>query len=110
MARVVGRPDGPVIILWNKPKDTEAFERHCHGVHIPLAKKMAGLRRYTVSRDIAAMRGEPYYLVAELDWDDMAALQRASQSTEGRATSGDVARLSVLSTGVQSMIYQLEDV
>ncbi|MBV9710422.1 MAG: EthD family reductase [Ktedonobacteraceae bacterium] len=34
--------------------------------------------------------GEPYYLIAELGWDDMAALQEAFQSPEGQATAQDV--------------------
>jgi uncharacterized protein (TIGR02118 family) len=100
------------IILWkNKPKDVEAFERHYREVHIPLAKKMAGLRRYTLSRNTSPVRGgEPHYLIAELDWDDMDSLQRAFQSPEGRATSEDVANLAELSPDVQSMLYELEDV
>ena len=36
-------------ILWSKPKDVDAFERHYREVHVPLAKKMPGLRRYTLS-------------------------------------------------------------
>lgn len=101
-----------LIILWkNKPKDVEAFERHYREVHIPLAKKMAGLRRYTLSRNASPVRGgEPPDRIAELDWDDMASRLRALQSPEGRATSEDVANLAELSPGVQSMIYELEDV
>jgi uncharacterized protein (TIGR02118 family) len=52
--------------------------------------------------------GEPYYLVAELDWDDMPALQRAFQSPEGQATASDVANLA--DGGVHSMILDLEEV
>jgi uncharacterized protein (TIGR02118 family) len=99
------------IVLWNKPKDVDAFERHYREVHIPLAKKMAGVRRYTLSRNTSPVRGgEPYYRIAELDWDDMASLQLAFRSPEGRATADDIARLSELSPGVKSMIYELEDV
>ena len=99
------------IVLWKKPTDADAFERHYREVHIPLARKLAGLRRYTLSRNLSSVRGgEPYYRVAELDFDDMAALQHAFQSPEGRATAEDVAKLAEFSTGVQSMIYELEDV
>lgn len=42
-------------------------------------------------RGTAAVRGgEPYYLVAELDWDDMASAERAFQSPEGQAAGQDV--------------------
>jgi len=99
------------LVLYTKPHDIEAFERHYREVHIPLAKKLGGLRRYALSRNPARVHGgEPYYLVAELDWDDMAALQRAFQSPEGRATAADVANLARLSPGVHSMTYELEEV
>ena len=94
------------IILWkNTPTDVEAFERHYREVHIPLAKGMPGLRRYTLSRDTSAVRGgEPHYRIAELDWDDMASLRRAFESSAGRATSEDVAILAELSPDPQSEI------
>jgi uncharacterized protein (TIGR02118 family) len=97
------------LVLYSQPKDAEAFDRHYRDVHIPLAKKLPGLRRYTISRDQAPVRGgEPYYLVAELDWDDMAALQRALQSPEGQAAARDVPTFA--SGGVRSMAYELEEV
>jgi uncharacterized protein (TIGR02118 family) len=100
------------IVLWkNTPRDVEAFERHYREVHIPLTKRMAGLRRYTLSRNASVVRGDkPYYRIAELDWDDMASLQRAFESPEGRAVSEDVANLAELSPNPQSEIYELEDV
>jgi uncharacterized protein (TIGR02118 family) len=99
------------LVLYRQPQDVAAFESHYRDVHIPLARKLIGLRRYTISRNAAPIRGgEPYYLVAKLDWDDMAALQRAFQSPEGQATAQDVAKLEKLSPGVHSMVYELEDV
>jgi uncharacterized protein (TIGR02118 family) len=56
----------------------------------------------------AGSRRRAYYLVAELDWDDMPALQRAFQSPEGHATASDVANLA--DGGVHSMILDLEEV
>src|SRR5438132_577185 len=100
------------VVLYNKPNDIEAFERHYREIHIPLTKKLAGLRRYTLSRNPAPVRGgEPYYLIAELDWDDMTSLQQAFQSPEGQANAADVANnLAKLSPGIRSMIYELENV
>lgn len=100
------------IVLWkNTPTDVEAFERHYREVHIPLAKRMTGLRRYTLSRDPTAVRGDsPHYRIAELDWDDMRSLRRAFESPEGRAVGEDVAKLAELSPDPRSEIYELEDV
>lgn len=98
------------LVLYKKPQDTEAFERHYHDVHLPLAKKLFGLRYYRISRNITPVRGgEPYYLVAELAWDDMDSLKKAFASPEGQATSQDMVNLEKLSPGVQSMIYELEE-
>jgi uncharacterized protein (TIGR02118 family) len=98
------------LVVYERPSDPEKFDLHYRRVHIPLAKKLAGLRRYTISRSAAAVRGgEPFYLVAELDWDDMDALRAAFASPEGRATARDVAELAP-DGRVRSMIFELEDV
>ena len=100
------------LILYNKPDDVHAFERHYQETHIPLAKKLPGLQRFTISRNVLPVPGgEPYYLVAELDWDNPTALQRALQSPEGQATAQDLGdHLARLSPGVRSMIYEVRDV
>lgn len=71
--------------------------------------RLPGLRRYTLGRDVVAVRGgEPYYLVAELEWDTMEELRAAFASPEGRATATDAARLQEL-TPVRSMIYKVDE-
>ena len=46
------------LVLYDTPADPEAFDRHYRDVHIPLAKQLPGLRRYTVSRNHGAVRGD----------------------------------------------------
>jgi uncharacterized protein (TIGR02118 family) len=73
-------------------------------------KKLTGVRRYTFSRNARPVRGDPYYRVAELDFDDVTALQQAFVSPEGRAAASDVSALaSTAGAQVRSMIYELED-
>jgi uncharacterized protein (TIGR02118 family) len=97
------------LVLYGTPQDPAEFDRHYRDVHIPLAKKLPGLRRYSISRNPVPVRGgEPYYLVAELDWDDMAALRQAFESPVGLETARDVPKFA--SGGVQSMICELEEV
>src|SRR5690348_18291197 len=97
------------LVLYETPRDIEAFERHYRDVHLPLARALPGLRRYSLGRDIRSIRGGgPFYLVAELEWDDMVALQAAFASPEGRATGADMATLTALAE-VRSMIYELTD-
>ncbi|SRR6266567_143624 len=97
------------LILWDTPEDPQEFDRHYREVHIPLAKQMPGLRRYTLSRNAARIRGgEPYYVIAELDFDDLASLQKAFESPAGQQTGADVTNLARWAS-VHSMIYELED-
>lgn len=98
-----------LLILWGTPSDIEAFERHYREVHIPLANRLPGLRRYTRSHSPAVVHGDPCYLVATLDWDDRAALDAALASEAGQATGADVANLTRYA-GIHSMILDLADV
>ena len=96
------------LALYETPADPEAFDRHYREIHIPLVRRLPGLRRYMVSRDITAVHGAPYYLVAELDWDTMDELRAAFASPEGRATAADAARLQELAP-VRRMIFTADD-
>lgn len=97
------------LALYEKPADPAAFDRHYREIHIPLARRLPGLRRYAVGRDIAAIRGgAPYYLVAELDWATADELRAAFASPAGRATAADAARLQELAE-VRSMILTVDD-
>jgi uncharacterized protein (TIGR02118 family) len=101
-----------VLVLYNRPEDTQAFEQHYQEVHLPLVKTLPGLQRFTISRRILPLNeSEPYYLIAELDWTDMSALQQAFQSPEGQAIERDIANhLAKLSLGVRSMIFEVEEI
>ena len=98
------------LVLWGTPQDPEFFERHYREIHVPLVKQLPGVRRYTFSRAARPVRGDLYYRIAELDFDDIAALQQAFASPEGRAAASDVDTLaSTAGAQVRSMIYELED-
>ncbi len=96
------------LVLYETPTDPEAFDRHYREVHIPLGRRLPGLRRYAVGRDVAAVRGAPYYLVAELEWDSMEELRAAFASPEGRATAADAGRLQEFAA-LRSMIFTVDD-
>jgi uncharacterized protein (TIGR02118 family) len=97
-------------VIWkNRPTDVEAFHEHYRDVHIPLGKRLPGLRRYTLSVEPQPVRGEQVYAVAQLDWDDMEAAQQAFATETGKALAEDVEKLSQWSPGVQSMVCELED-
>ncbi|MFC9635099.1 EthD family reductase [Streptomyces mirabilis] len=69
------------IVLYETPADPAAFDHHYRDIHLPIARRLPGLRRYTIGRDMVTIRGgEPYYLVAELEWDTMEELRAAFAS------------------------------
>lgn len=96
------------LAVYETPADPGAFDRHYREVHIPLLRRLPGLRRYTISRDVIPLHGEPYYLIAELDWDTMDGLRDAFASAGGQATAADAARLQELAP-VRRMIFAVEE-
>ncbi|MCL6670422.1 EthD family reductase [Streptomyces panaciradicis] len=98
------------LALYDTPADPAAFERHYREVHLPLAHKLPGLRRYTVGTGLTAVRGgTPYYLVGLLEWDSLDELRAAFASPEGRACAADSERLQEF-TAVRSMVYTVDEV
>jgi len=80
-----------LVALYRQPQDREAFDRHYREVHLPLARRMPGLRRVEVARITGAPGGSsPYYLMAEMYFDDAASLEAALRSPEGRAAGKDL--------------------
>jgi len=77
------------VSLWNlRPGvSPEEAERQYLEVHVPLAKKIPGLRKYTIGK----VRGKqpPYYRIAELYFDDKDALNAGFATPEGKATVDD---------------------
>jgi uncharacterized protein (TIGR02118 family) len=97
------------VALYDAPSDIDTFERHYNDVHIPLARQLPGLRRHTRSFQPPPVMGEPYYMVAMLDRDDMAALEAAFRSTIGQRTAEDAATLARYTT-MRCMILKLNEV
>ena len=83
-----------------------AFDKYYNEIHIPLAKQLPGLVRYTISRNLAA--NAQYYLIAELDWADMASAQAALRSPVGAACTADVAKFAT--TGAPSLLFEVAEV
>lgn len=78
--------------LYGAPQDSAAFDAYYEAKHAPLALTIPGLKGFTTHKPVALNPEEksPYYLIADLYFENMAALQAALQSSEGHATAGDV--------------------
>jgi uncharacterized protein (TIGR02118 family) len=93
-----------LVVMYRAPKDFVAFDKHYFEAHVPIAKKIPGLRNYEVSQGPVATPGSPsdFHLIATLHFDDLAAIQRAFASAEGQAAAADV---QTFATGGADMIF-----
>lgn len=99
-----------LLVLYKTPKDTEAFDKYYRSVHIPLAKKVPGLKHYDISKgNVGTPAGDSgIYLVAALDFDSVAALQLGLASPEGQAAAADLGNFA--DAGADLLIFETETV
>jgi len=99
-----------LVVMYRKPADPAAFERHYFDTHVPIAKRIPGLMRYEVSDGAVATPAGPsdYHLVATLEFESLGALQQGLGSAEGRAAAKDVANFG--QAGVEMLIFATKDV
>jgi uncharacterized protein (TIGR02118 family) len=99
-----------LVVLYKTPGDPAAFDKYYFESHIPLAKKLPGLRKYTVSKGpVATPAGpSPLHLIAILSFDNMSAIQAAFGSPEGKATAADVPKFA--SGGVEMYLSETAEV
>lgn len=95
-------------VLYGHPVDPAEFDRYYHEIHIPLAKKMEGLRGWTIGKCAAASPDEPpdYYMIVGLYADSREAMEAILQSAAGQATVADVANFA---TGGATFLYSEDE-
>lgn len=81
-----------VLAMYGKPTDPAAFDRYYHATHVPIAKRIPGLRDYEVTvGPIGTPAGaSEWHLIATLTFDSPAAIEAALASPEGRAAAADL--------------------
>ena len=101
-----------MVVIYRTPKDVEAFDRHYFGIHVPLAKKLPGLRKYEISRGpVTVLAGSPdVYLIGTVHFDDLEAMKEAFASPEGRATAADRQIYAPDDSGVQMFLFNHREV
>lgn len=95
-----------LLVLYKTPADPAAFDAYYGATHIPIAKKIPGLRKYEVSRApvVTPAGPAPVHLVATLYFDDLQAVQAAFASPEGQAAGADVANFAT--GGADMLIFE----
>jgi uncharacterized protein (TIGR02118 family) len=99
-----------LVVLYKTPKDAAAFDKYYAGTHIPLAKKLPGLKKYQISKGtVASPAGASgIHLVATLTFDNLAAIQSALASPEGAAAAGDLQNFA--GAGVDLLMFDTTEV
>jgi uncharacterized protein (TIGR02118 family) len=97
-------------VIYKTPKDAAAFDKYYVETHIPIAKKIPGLRKYHISQGPVASPAGPsgVHLIATLTFDSMAAIQAGFASPEGHEAAADVAKFAT--GGVDMMFFDTKEV
>lgn len=80
-----------LVVLYGHPTDTAAFDAYYADTHAPLAERIPNLERFEVG-EVSTTDGSepPYYLMAELCFENMERLQESMSSEEGKAATDDI--------------------
>src|SRR6476660_4154013 len=99
-----------ILVLYKTPVDAAAFDRYYIETHVPIAKKLPGLRKYEISKGAVVTPAGPsgVHLVANLVFDDLASIQNAFASPVGQAAGADVQNFSTGGTDI--LIYDSREV
>jgi uncharacterized protein (TIGR02118 family) len=98
-----------MVVIYKTPTDSAAFDKHYAETHIPLAKKIPGLRKYQISHGTVATPAGPSgaHLIAILTFDSVVAIQAAFGTPEGQAAGADVAKFAT--GGADLMFFETRD-
>lgn len=99
-----------VLVLYKTPKSSEAFDKHYASVHIPLAKKIPGLKKYEISTGTVVTPAGPsdIHLAITLQFDSLDALEAGMAAPEGKAAAGDLANFA--DGGVELYLFDTKEV
>jgi len=99
-----------LLVLYGHPKDPAAFDKYYREKHIPIAKRLKGLKKWTIGKVEGTPGGEPspYYYVADLYMESPEEFERMLASPEGQAAVADVPNYA---TGGVTFIYtEIEEI
>lgn len=99
-------------VIYRTPKDKSAFDEHYFNVHVPLAKKLPGLRKYEVSMPpiLSPTGHSDTYMIAHLYFDSLEDMKKAFATEEGKACAADRKILAPDNADVQIYLYDTKSV
>lgn len=99
-----------LLVLYGQPKDPAAFDKYYAEIHVPLAKRMKGLKKWTIGKVTGTPGGAPppYYYIADLYAESREAIEAILATPEGKAAVEDVPKFA--SGGVTFVYSEVEEV
>ena len=100
-----------MVVVYRAPEDVEAFNRHYFETHVPLVKKLSGLRQYEVSCGpiTGPADSSDAWMIATLHFDDMTSLRNALASEEGQACGVDRRKFAPDTSRFQMFLFESRD-
>jgi len=101
-----------MVVIYRTPENIEEFDRHYFEVHVPLAKKIPGLRNYEISDGpiVSPVGASNVHRIAILYFDDLAAIKAAFASPEGQAAGADRRVFAPDESGIQMFLFDNKEV
>jgi len=99
-----------LVALYGPPQDPAHFDRYYRQVHVPLARKIPRVRRFTIHKVVGSPQEgpPPFYCLTEVYWDDLRTARRALASPDGQASYRDVPNYAT--GGVTFLFTEVKDV
>jgi uncharacterized protein (TIGR02118 family) len=93
-----------MIVLYPKPDDPEHFKKYYRETHIPLAKKIPGVKSYSYGYP-ATLDGKepPHFCMFIAEFESPAAMHAGMGSPEGKAAVADIPNYSPKGVSVVHM-------
>jgi uncharacterized protein (TIGR02118 family) len=100
-----------IVSLHKRPLDPEAYIRYYLDVHMPIVQKVPGLRKIRWGKVVGAAGGSqaPCWLISDVYFDDIHALESALESPEMEAALADLSNF-VRDGDVQIMFCEAQDI
>lgn len=99
-----------LLALYNKPANPAAFDSYYYSTHVPLAKKVPGLRSYEVNVGPVLTPQGPadVHLAAVLSFDSLEAMKHGMDSPPGQAAAADLGNFA--QAGVQLLMFDTREI
>jgi len=111
MSEGAGQPPMARIVAFHKtPPDPEAWLDYYREIHLPIVRKIPGVRNIRWGNVLRTNDGSPppCWLISDVYFDNMAALESALESAEMQEAFADTSKF-ILDGNVQIMFCEAQD-